>query len=95
MMANITVSSPTPGTSCDSSEVTTPTPGEPVLVYSCDMHLTCIHVPSESSLLDTAPKTAKSSPELVKSDVGNFTPNTYSRKVFIGGLPPDLDAGNI
>ena len=40
----------------------------------------------------------KKSPEAGKTeyhDLDSYVPSTYSRKVFIGGLPPDLDADDI
>ena len=40
----------------------------------------------------------KKSPEAGKTeyhDLDSYVPSTYSRKVFIGGLPPDLDAGEL
>lgn len=38
------------------------------------------------------------SPEAGKTDyhdLDSYVPNTYSQKVFIGGLPPDLHAGEL
>jgi hypothetical protein len=32
---------------------------------------------------------------VTKPDIGVFESNTYSKKVFVGGLPPDLDADDI
>ena len=40
----------------------------------------------------------RKSPEATKMeypDLDSYVPSTYSRKVFIGGLPPDLDAGTL
>ena len=51
-----------------------------------------------ATLLDTVDagcsSREKRSPAGIKSEsLNSFVPGTYSRKVFIGGLPPDLDAG--
>ena len=64
------------------------------------MRLFLVSVAVSAMFLDTGDagccSSEKKSPDAGKSefrDVDSYVPNTYSRKVFIGGLPPDLDAG--
>lgn len=63
--------------------------------YTCVPSVPLAVVPT---LLDTVDagcsSREKRSAATIKSEsLSSFVPGTYSRKVFIGGLPPDLDAG--
>lgn len=52
------------------------------------------HIPEEAGYIDNSilplNSPARSSPHSVGSD----SQERYSRKVFVGGLPPDIDEGN-
>ena len=64
------------------------------------MFLFLVSVAVSAMFLDTGDagccSSEKKSPDASKTefhDLDSYVPSTYSRKVFIGGLPPDLDAG--
>ena len=73
-----------------------------LLVLPCRHVLVLVPVAVSAMFLDTGDagccSSEKKSPEAGKTeyhDLDSYVPSTYSRKVFIGGLPPDLDAGEL
>ena len=76
--------------------------GPTCLCSHATMSLFLVPVAVSAMFLDTGDagccSSEKKSPEAGKTeyhDLDSYVPSTYSRKVFIGGLPPDLDAGEL